>query len=139
MGWVHVVTAGHIDFRQSLERKRGYIVRILWSQSLHWADHAFMSMGIAKHPATFATLTPEMLAEDFLYGDNWTWISEKIKQTQPKQNNFARMFADYSYQPNSTPTVSDFDYGLESSHLKDQEQLREGSKNAQKGFRRDAN
>ena len=138
--WVHVVTAGHIDFQQSLERKKGYIVRILWSQSLHWADHAFMTMNISKNPATFATLTPEMIEEDYLYGEQWEWISKKIKETQPKQNNFARMFSDYTYQTNTTPTVSDFDYGLESGHLKDlQEQLREGLKNAQEGFRRDAN
>jgi len=137
INFVYVETSGKMDFRAPLTRQQGFITRVLWSQTFHFADHAFMAMNVSKYPASFACLTPEMLAEDYLWGDNWYWITQKMKDSQPKQDHFNRMFADYSYQPNTTPTHDTFDYGVpELSGL--QEELRSGIKKAVEGLCCDA-
>jgi len=137
INFVHTASRGTMDFRTPLDRQQGLIIRVIWSQTFHFADHAHMAMGSAKNPASFVTLCPEMLAEDYLWGENWKWITQKMKASQPKLDNFLRMFADYSYQPNSTPTHNTFDYGV--PELRElQEELRSGIKSAVEGICFDA-
>lgn len=135
--FVHQASRGQMDFREPLERQQAFITRVLFSQTFHFADHSFMAMNVAKHPSSFTSLTPEMLAEDYLWGDNWHWITQKFKDCQPKVDNFGRMFADYSYQKNSTPTHSTFDYKVpELNEL--QKELKSGLKKAVEGLCADA-
>merc|ERR1719174_3492248 len=94
-------------------------------------------MAVSKNPWGYNCLAPEALSENYLFGDRYEWICREIKNTHPKRDNFMRMFGDYTYQTNSTPTISDFDYGL--SELKEvQEELRTDFKRAQSGLARNA-
>ena len=115
--FVRIYSNETLDFSKD---PKAFIARVLWTQSFgHAPDHIALAACCAKHRVMASMMIPEARSEAYSGCDatRSEWIMKRIDDVNSRFDNFMRTFADYTFVPNTTPTLQNFSYDTDNAEV----------------------